>query len=82
MNITGVYYVSGNFALGNGELEIFSGTQPFKHCGSFLPEKGTLILFPSSVPHSLGLYGGPNPRISVAFDIWFRPYLNGKFVTI
>ena len=36
---------------------------------SFTPENGKCVMFPGWLSHSVGLYRGENPRISVAFNL-------------
>ena len=35
-------------------------------------EKGTLIIFPSSLKHCVGPYFGDEPRITLSFNSWFK----------
>ncbi len=73
--MTGVYYVaappvSGNSgALRLGVLPDWAGVEPPWPVLEVAPRPGTLILFPSFVPHQTVPTGSDAERISIAFDV-------------
>ncbi|HEX8192158.1 MAG TPA: putative 2OG-Fe(II) oxygenase [Allosphingosinicella sp.] len=75
--LTGVYYVSAATRSGGairiGPLPERLGIDPPWPVSEVQPEAGTLILFPSYVPHETVPPGDGNERISVAFDVTAAP---------
>lgn len=73
--LTGVYYVTapsdgeGAGALRIGTTPEWLGRPPPWGVVEVAPEAGTLVLFPSFVPHETRPTGSDEPRISVAFDV-------------
>lgn len=73
--LTGVYYVTapqGGLrpgALRIGSLPAWLGRPPPWRTIDLAPEPGTLVLFPSFVPHETLPTGSDEIRISVAFDV-------------
>jgi len=72
INLAGVYYVSGDFSPQNGELEIYPDNRRTQTKLTYCPNAGRILLFPAPLPHAIGYYNGRTPRISIAFDIWFK----------
>lgn len=49
----------------------------------FAPQRGDFVLFPSYLPHTVPMRHAPSreqPRISIAFNIWFRGQALGRCV--
>jgi hypothetical protein len=73
--LTGVYYVAAPVderhqgALRIGELPEWAGVPPPWWTMEVEPRPGTLVLFPSYVPHRTIATGSRRPRISIAFDV-------------
>lgn len=73
--LTGVYYVSAPDgtprpgAIRIGILPEWAGVEPPWGVRIVEPEPGTLILFPSFVPHDTVPTGSTEERISIAFDV-------------
>ncbi len=82
--LTGVYYVSARYGGGHDAAESggprrglirlgcipdWTGTQPPWRVREVSPVSGTLLLFPSFVPHETVPPGDQGERISVAFDV-------------
>lgn len=73
--LTGVYYVSAPDAsprpgaLRIGLLPDWAGVAPPWPVRTIEPEPGTLVLFPSFVPHDTVPTGSAEERISIAFDV-------------
>jgi len=82
INISGVYYVSGDFMPNNGELLIFPDKRNPDRKIAYQPKPGILLLFPSDLPHDVGHYDGDTLRISIAFDIWFKPQPGRNFLLL
>jgi hypothetical protein len=72
INISGVYYVGGNFQPGNGDLEFYNKLKSRRPEAHYSPNEGKLLLFPATLPHGIGYYDGASPRLSIAFDVWFQ----------
>jgi hypothetical protein len=72
--LTGVYYVGGGDSAPSGALRIgglpaWAGVEPPWPVLEIAPEPGTLLLFPSFVPHETIPPEPGTVRISVAFDV-------------
>jgi tetratricopeptide (TPR) repeat protein len=72
--LTGVYYVGGKGAAPSGRIRIgvlpaWAGVEPPWPVLEIEPVPGTLLLFPSFVPHETVPPGDGAERISVAFDV-------------
>jgi len=73
--MTGVYYVAAPRTAGNagalriGGLPHWAGVAPPWPVLEVPPRPGTLVLFPSFVPHETVPTGSDSERISVAFDV-------------
>jgi tetratricopeptide (TPR) repeat protein len=73
--MTGVYYVKappgpkGSGALRIGNLPASAGVRPPWPIIDLQPTQGTLVLFPSFVPHETLPTGSEELRISIAFDV-------------
>jgi len=72
--LTGVYYVGGEGEIGAGALRVgglprWAGVEPPWPMLDVEPSPGTLLLFPSFVPHETVPPGSAAERISVAFDV-------------
>jgi hypothetical protein len=73
--MTGVYYVAAPALAGNagalriGVLPAWAGVQPPWPLLEVPPRPGTLVLFPSFVPHETVPTGSDEERISIAFDV-------------
>ncbi len=72
MNLSAVYYVGGAFGKNNGELEIFPDPRDPQKLVTYLPQKGNLLFFPSTLPHRIGVYNGSETRFSIGIDLWFK----------
>lgn len=81
MNISGIYYVKGDFGMGNGDLELLPDKNNLNSRFHYVPSPGNLILFPSTLAHSTRQYEG-ELRVSIAFDIWFRPLQRRAFISL
>lgn len=79
-NISGVYYVSGDFGHGNGDLFIYPKGSDQRV--TFTPSNGKLLLFPSTLMHGIGRYQGVSKRISIAFDIFFNMCNNRLYIEV
>jgi hypothetical protein len=82
MNISGVYYVCGDFYKGNGELEVCKKDANLRNKQSYLPRPGKLVLFPATLPHTTGNYKSNHLRICIAFDIWFKAENSRMFISL
>jgi hypothetical protein len=73
--MTGVYYVAAPQVAGNagalriGVLPDWAGVEPPWPVIEVPPRPGTLVLFPSFVPHETRPTGSDEERISIAFDV-------------
>jgi hypothetical protein len=73
--LTGVYYVTAPGAsprpgaIRIGVLPDWAGVEPPWEVRELQPEPGTLVLFPSYVPHDTIPTGSEDDRISIAFDV-------------
>jgi hypothetical protein len=73
--MTGVYYVAAPALAGNagalriGTLPPWAGVEPPWTVLDVPPRPGTLVLFPSFVPHETLPTGSESERISIAFDV-------------
>ena len=71
--MSGVFYIQLPKKIKSGTLDLslshwgFSKDKKFKK--KIYPEKGKLVLFPSSLPHKVSRFDNKNYRISIAFDI-------------
>jgi oxalate decarboxylase/phosphoglucose isomerase-like protein (cupin superfamily) len=73
--LTGVYYakvpprLAGPGGLRVGSLPAAAGVKPPWRVFDVQPTPGTLVLFPSYVPHETIPSGSEDLRISIAFDV-------------
>lgn len=87
--LSGVFYLkcpekSGKFVLSNpGMNRLWSGCQLAKEKNSFTgemmriePEEGSIILFPSYIPHSVETNSHDDERISISFNMIVLPQDN------
>ena len=71
--LSGVFYIQLPKKIKSGTLDLslshwgFSKDKKYKK--KIYPEKGKLVLFPSSLPHKVSRFDNKNYRISIAFDI-------------
>ena len=71
-NISGVYYAAGDFKGGLVTTNFWPGNKGNKIEKIFRPSLGSLIMFPANLTHSARAYPSSLPRISLAFDIFFK----------
>ena len=71
-NIAGVYYASGDYSDGLGGIKFWTEQNGKVVTKEIHLKPGNLILFPSSLYHSISRYSSRRIRITFGFDIRFK----------
>jgi uncharacterized protein (TIGR02466 family) len=69
--LSGAYYVDtgSSGASDGGLMQFYMNPEMQQPSHRFAPESGQMLLFPSSLEHSVSRYEGPAPRIVIAFNL-------------